>query len=186
MERLVADLLLLSRLETEQPHEEKKRPANVATLIKTICNEARVLSGKKHHHIHCEINEKLLIYGNESELHSAFSNLIFNAVHYTPANGSIFVTWAYKDDKPCLQVIDTGIGIASLHIPRITERFYRVDKARSRASGGTGLGLAIVKHVLLRHHAQLKVTSTLGKGSCFMCFFPKDSIVSDSNADTLQ
>ena len=179
MERLVADLLLLSRLETEHPQEEKKRKVNVVAMIKTICHAANILSGKRQHCIHCNLDENLAIYGNEGELHSAFSNLIFNAVHYTPANGSIFVTWSYKENHPCFQVIDTGIGIAPEHIPRITERFYRVDKARSRASGGTGLGLAIVKHVLLRHHAHLKVTSTLGYGSCFMCFFPEESAVAE-------
>jgi two-component system phosphate regulon sensor histidine kinase PhoR len=102
-----------------------------------------------------------------------FSNLIFNAVKYTPAGGKISVTWAEKNQKAIFSVSDTGIGIDAHHIPRLTERFYRVDPARSRASGGTGLGLAIAKHVLIRHEGKLEIKSQPGKGSVFTCIFPK-------------
>ena len=175
MERLVADLLLLSRLETENPQQENRRKVNVAEMLKAICHEASILSGKRQHNIHYQFDENLSIYGNEYELHSALSNIVFNAVNYTPAHGEIFVSWKREKNQLCFKVVDTGIGIDQHHIPRITERFYRVDKARSRASGGTGLGLAIVKHVLLRHHGQLKVISELGKGSTFMCLFSEES-----------
>jgi two-component system, OmpR family, phosphate regulon sensor histidine kinase PhoR len=171
MENIIADLLLLSRLENEE-EVEQRNPVAIASLLKSICREAKILSGSAHHKIFLEAERNLKILGNENELRSMISNIIFNAVKYTPANGSIFVKWCSDKKKAYLTVRDTGIGIAKKHIPRITERFYRVDKARSRASGGTGLGLAIVKHVLIRHNAQLKITSNLGKGSTFTCIFP--------------
>ena len=109
--------------------------------------------------------------GNEGELHSAFSNIVFNAVHYTPDKGYIKIR-CYRDKNTInVSVKDSGIGIDKKHIPRLTERFYRVDKARSRASGGTGLGLAIVKHVLIRHQGHLDIHSEAGKGSEFICVF---------------
>jgi len=98
--------------------------------------------------------------------------LVSNAVRYTPAGGNIHIRWWYEDGSPCFSVTDSGIGIDKEHIPRLTERFYRVDVGRSRGSGGTGLGLAIVKHVLLRHGSELHITSEPGKGSTFMCGFP--------------
>ena len=119
-----------------------------------------------------EADNNLHLQGNENELRSLFSNIIFNAVKYTPAGENINITWKKQKKKAIFQVVDTGIGIAKQHIPRMTERFYRVDKARSRESGGTGLGLAIAKHVLLRHEGQLKITSQVGKGSTFRCIFP--------------
>jgi two-component system phosphate regulon sensor histidine kinase PhoR len=115
--------------------------------------------------------------GVEAELKSLFSNLIINAVKYTPKGGSIDITWGLEKGRPVFSVKDTGIGIAKKHLPRITERFYRVDKARSRESGGTGLGLAIVKHVLVRHEAQLEIESQLHHGSTFTCIFPTSRAV---------
>ena len=124
-----------------------------------------------------EADSLLLLRGIEQELHSLFSNIIFNAIKYTPAKGNIAIQWYCENNKAYFRVKDTGIGIAVKHLPRITERFYRVDKDRSRASGGTGLGLAIAKHVLIRHDGKLLIDSELGKGTTFTCVFPKKRIV---------
>lgn len=177
MEKLVEDLLLLSRLECHPEELQDKKIVSVAKLIKSICTDAKILSGKCSHLITAEVDENLGLLGNEGELHGAFSNIIFNAVHYTPANGKIHIKWFAENSGGILSVTDTGIGITQEDIPRITERFYRVDKARSRESGGTGLGLAIVKHVLIRHEARLEIESQLGKGSIFSCYFPATRVV---------
>jgi two-component system phosphate regulon sensor histidine kinase PhoR len=140
-------------------------------MVAQILEEAARLSGKHQHCFGREVDARLGLRGNEQELRSAFSNLVFNAIHCTPDGGSITVRWRDTDRGPCFEVEDTGIGIAAHHIPRLTERFYRVDAGRSRSSGGTGLGLAIVKHVLLRHEARLDIESTPGKGSMFRCQF---------------
>ena len=171
MERLISDLLLLSRLETESTSEEEKENIHIAQLIENITLEAKILSGSANHHIVTDLQDDLTLHGYESELRSAFSNLIFNAVKYTPAHGEINIFWRRENNTAIFEVRDSGIGIAPQHIPRLTERFYRVDKARSRDKGGTGLGLAIVKHVLLRHQGLLLITSDLGCGSCFRCEF---------------
>lgn len=173
MESLVNDLLLLSRLEAELPEDRKYQKVFVAPMLHAICHEAEALSGERNHKFHLCIDNNLQIHGFEDELRSAFSNIIYNAVKYTPAEGQIYVNWELQNDYPCLAVRDTGIGIEAKHIPRLTERFYRVDRARSRSSGGTGLGLAIVKHVLIRHRAYMKITSKFEKGSTFSCIFPK-------------
>jgi two-component system phosphate regulon sensor histidine kinase PhoR len=122
--------------------------------------------------------------GAERELYSAFNNLVTNAVRYTPAGGRITLRWQADAEGARFSVTDTGVGIAPEHIPRVTERFYRVDPGRSRESGGTGLGLAIVKHVLQRHDAGLKIESQLGKGSTFTCEFPAERVVSLGAART--
>ncbi len=174
MQKLTEDLLMLSRLEGDAPVIKRFKQVDVAILLAGIVEDARVVSDSHQHKIHLHADENLTIYGLEQELVSAFTNLIFNAIHYTPPNGSIWIDW-YRDNEgkhACLRVRDTGIGIAPKHIPRLTERFYRVDKARSRSSGGTGLGLAIVKHVLLLHKANLIITSEPGQGSTFTCVFP--------------
>jgi len=171
MEGIIEDLLLLSHLENEEKGQDQKKVV-IAPILESVCDEAKVLSGELNHHFHLNIDSHLTICGNEEELRSMISNIIYNAVKYTLANGHIYLDWYRDKSKAYLSVRDTGIGIAKKHIPRLTERFYRVDKARSRASGGTGLGLAIVKHVLLRHDAQLKIASELGKGSTFTCVFP--------------
>ncbi len=176
MEKLVKDLLLLSRLEITEPHKDDLPFVVMAPLLQAISDDAAALSGKSEHGFHLNIDDKLNLLGNEDELQSAFSNLIFNAVKYTPAGGDIYVDWHADENGACLQVHDTGIGIAEEHIPRLTERFYRVDKARSRVSGGTGLGLAIVKHVLKRHEGNLTISSELGSGSTFACCFPLERI----------
>jgi two-component system phosphate regulon sensor histidine kinase PhoR len=171
MQRIVEDLLLLSRLESKQQTEHREM-IDVAALLTAIKEEAEGLSGNQNHVIALRIEPGLRIEGSASELDSAFSNLVFNAVRYTPAGGEIKLRWWQDEDGPCFSVTDTGIGIQAEHIPRLTERFYRVDVGRSRKSGGTGLGLAIVKHVLIRHNARLEIESEPGKGSTFSCRFP--------------
>jgi two-component system phosphate regulon sensor histidine kinase PhoR len=172
MRRIVEDLLLLSRLETTSPSEDQFEPVNVSAMLDAIVGVAEQLSAGERHLFVREISTTLRMRGIPRELDSLFSNLVFNAVKYTPAGGTITVRWLEDERGLVFEVQDTGIGIAPQHIPRLTERFYRVDVGRSRARGGTGLGLAIVKHVLLRHQGRLEIESTLGKGSVFRCIFP--------------
>ncbi len=170
MQRIVEDLLLLARLEAES-EEPREEHVSVPDLLESVTDEARRLSGAQGHHISLEA-EAVTVTGDAGELRSAFSNLVVNAVQYTPPGGDIRIRW-YRDERGVhLEVTDTGPGIEVQHIPRLTERFYRVDVGRSRESGGTGLGLAIVKHVLQRHDAELHIQSAPGKGSTFRCDFP--------------
>ncbi|MDX5150942.1 MAG: phosphate regulon sensor histidine kinase PhoR [Acidiferrobacteraceae bacterium] len=171
MERLVTDLLALSQLET-QVSLPGKTEVNVKSLLESLVEAAKILSGEGHHDIQLEVDEGLNLYGSQTELHSLFANLINNAVRYTPAGGLIKVSWKPEGKGALFAVTDTGPGIAPQHIPRLTERFYRVDVDRSRETGGTGLGLAIVKHVLDRHDGRLNIVSELGNGSTFECRFP--------------
>jgi len=119
----------------------------------------------------------LALMASSQELHSAFSNLVSNAIRYTPDGGNIFLKWEVRNHEAVFSVSDTGLGIEQKHIDRLTERFYRVDRSRSRETGGTGLGLSIVKHILSRHQARLEVESEFGKGSTFSAVFPKARIV---------
>jgi two-component system phosphate regulon sensor histidine kinase PhoR len=175
MQRLVDDLLMLSKLETAPPRTQVE-PVDIAALLKSLVEQATLLSGENRHDITLEADPSLKLLGSREELHSAFSNLINNAVRYTPAGGKIRLSWRPTDDGAEFAVTDTGEGIAPEHIPHLTERFYRVDTARSRASGGTGLGLSIVKHVLLRHEAKLEIESEVGQGSTFRCVFPAQRV----------
>ena len=175
MQRLVDDLLMLSRLETAPPRI-KEEAVDVPALLASLKEQGEILSGAAHHRITLDAQPNLKLLGSREELHSAFMNLIQNAVRYTPRAGSIRLRWFTDDEGAKFSVADTGDGIAAEHIPHLTERFYRVDTARSRASGGTGLGLSIVKHVLLRHNAHLDVHSELGRGSTFTCIFPSARI----------
>jgi two-component system phosphate regulon sensor histidine kinase PhoR len=169
MQRLVDDLLMLARLEdTRYPAREE--PVDVPALLQSVVAEAEGLS-RGQHRITARV-EPAWILASREEIASAFANLVNNAVRYTPAGGEIEVTWAVEGGDPVFRVRDNGEGIAPEHIPRLTERFYRVDRGRSRSSGGTGLGLAIVKHVLQRHQARLLIESTPGEGSTFSCVFP--------------
>jgi two-component system phosphate regulon sensor histidine kinase PhoR len=172
MQRLVDDLLMLSKLETAPPrtHDET---VDIAALLKNLMEQAVLLSGENRHDITMDADPALKLLGSREELHSAFSNLVNNAVRYSSPGGVIRLTWRAAGDGAEFAVTDTGEGIAPEHIPHLTERFYRVDTARSRASGGTGLGLSIVKHVLLRHDARLEIESEVGKGSTFRCLFPE-------------
>jgi len=176
MRNIVDDLLLLSRLESESV-EESYRTVHVAELLENIVEEARILSGSQQHQLSLTADTHVNLLGREDELRSAFSNIIFNAVRYTPAGGKISVRWYVDDKGGYMEVQDSGEGIAAEHLPRLTERFYRVDVGRSRNQGGTGLGLAIVKHVLNRHQAQLHISSEMGQGSIFCCEFPPTSLV---------
>jgi two-component system phosphate regulon sensor histidine kinase PhoR len=171
MLKLVDDLLMLSRLESgDAPQREE--PVDVRALLETLAEDARALSANRHQ-VDVNVGEDAVVTGSTEELRSAFGNLVSNAVRYTPAGGRITLTWLCDNKgRPVFCVKDTGIGIAAEHIPRLTERFYRVDRGRSRETGGTGLGLAIVKHVLLRHQATLEIQSDLGVGSEFRIVFP--------------
>ena len=172
MQLLVNDLLLLAKLEATHRSLDT-RPIDIHALLQRIIEDATALSGERAHHIELNVQPNLTLRGNEGELFSAFSNLVFNAVNYTPAGGFIQVSWSDKG----FQVRDNGPGIEAKHLQRLTERFYRVDGGRSSQSGGTGLGLAIVKHVLLRHDAVLHIHSTVRVGSTFRCQFPTERLV---------
>lgn len=176
MTRLVEDLLMLSRLEDEDKTAVRD-PVAVPAILATLVEDAKALSGERVHHITLEADASLWLRGSEKELSSALSNLIYNAVQYTPEHGHIDVRWYRDGEDACFEVKDDGIGIAAQHVNRLTERFYRIDAGRSRESGGTGLGLAIVKHVLDRHSARLEIDSLPGVGSRFLCVFPQKLIV---------
>ncbi len=170
MEHLVDDLLTLSRLENAL-NTLQEEPVDVARLLRTIHQEGLSLSAGQHN-LQLELESDCSLLGNGSELHSAFGNLVSNAVRYTPQGGEIVIRWQERDGHPVFSVQDSGIGIAPQYIPRLTERFYRVDRSRSRETGGTGLGLAIVKHVVNRHQAHLDISSAEGRGSTFAIVFP--------------
>jgi len=176
MQNIVNDLLVLSRLESQIP-KDIRQAVDIGYLVTELGEEAIALSGEARHQIEINVEENLSIYGSPDELESAFANLVFNAVRYTPPEGSITLRWYSDEAGAYFTVKDTGEGIAEHHLPRLTERFYRVDVARSRKQGGTGLGLAIVKHVLHRHQASLHIESQLGEGSLFRCNFPLSLIV---------
>ncbi|MCK4863921.1 MAG: phosphate regulon sensor histidine kinase PhoR [Gammaproteobacteria bacterium] len=170
MQRLVTDLLALSKMETAPV--EHTALVNVSTLLITLKENAKIPGQDKQHTITLKTDEKLSLRGNSDELHSLFANLINNAVRYTPDHGHITISWQILNNEAVFSVSDDGPGIASQHIPHLTERFYRADIDRSRESGGTGLGLAIVKYAVERHDGRLEIRSTLGKGSTFTCYFP--------------
>jgi len=181
MARLVDDLLTLSKLETT-PATRHEEVVDVPAMLASLKEMGELVSGARHHHISLVADAGLRLTGNEEELRSAFSNLINNAVRYTPAGGDIRLTWKLDSDTPVFAVRDTGEGIAPQHIPHLTERFYRIDTARSRDTGGTGLGLSIVKHILLRHDTRLVIESELGQGSTFRCVFPSARAVYSTSA----
>lgn len=171
MARLIEDLLMLSRLET-QGTQGPRRSVNVPELLIDIAEDGISLSGERGHKIEIEAEHDLWVYGCEQELRSAFSNLVFNAVRYTPSGGHIVIRWFAAEDSIHMEVEDNGDGIPAHHLERITERFYRVGRDRGRDKGGTGLGLAIVKHVMRSHGGKLQITSEVGIGSLFACKFP--------------
>ncbi len=175
MTAIVHDLLELSRLEAEEGAPTGE-PVDVGGLLGRLRSDLLArLNQTRDVQIVVDSSDRLL--GIEAQLHSAFGNLLENAVKYTAADGTIAMHWWRDEQGGHLSVRDTGIGIAAAHIPRLTERFYRVDPGRSRASGGSGLGLAIVKHVLQRHGARLQIESEEGKGSTFSCHFPPARLV---------
>lgn len=171
MSLLVNDLLVLSKLETtEAGHNQKE--LELEPLLISIKNEAEILGNEKQQTIELECENDISIIANEKEIHSAFSNLAINAVKYTSEKGTIHLRLWKDEQHVYFSVSDNGPGIDSKHLPRLTERFYRVDASRNSATGGTGLGLAIVKHVLLRHDGELRIASEVGKGSTFTCVLP--------------
>lgn len=173
---LINDLTMLSKLETDSI---SKTPSNVEVkpLLHMIVNEANSLSEKKKQTLIIECIDELTLIGNDRELHSAFSNLILNAVRYSSNNKTITIKAGMNFTGGAdIKVIDQGIGIERHHIHRLTERFYRVDSSRSIETGGTGLGLAIVKHILGRHDARLNISSRINQGSTFSAIFPKERI----------
>ncbi|MEP7068760.1 MAG: phosphate regulon sensor histidine kinase PhoR [Usitatibacter sp.] len=169
MQRLVEDLLTLSSLESSPPPPLEER-IEMASLLERLAAEARALSGGRHR-IEVGAADNVDLLGSEKEIASAFGNLVSNAIRYTPEGGQVRLGWRATADGAAFDVEDTGIGISAEHIPRLTERFYRIDRGRSRETGGTGLGLAIVKHALGRHGAMLEVQSTPGGGSRFSARF---------------
>jgi len=175
MERLVEDLLTLSALESSAAPAEEL-PIEMLPFVERLADEARALSGGRHR-VESEVEGDGRLLGSAAELHSALSNLVSNAVRYTPDGGSVRLAWRVVDGSGVFSVSDSGIGIEARHIPRLTERFYRVDSGRSRESGGTGLGLAIVKHALTRHQAALDVASEPGRGSTFSAVFPPGRVL---------
>jgi len=174
MTTIIRDLLELSRLE-ETDEAVGGKPIDVAALLALLRKD--VLARPTHpRDVRVRIDSAAELIGDEPEIHSAFSNLVDNAAKYTPPDGSIEMRWWTDEEGAHFSVSDTGMGIPAEHIPRLTERFYRVDAGRSRATGGSGLGLAIVNHVLQRHSATLEVVSALGAGSTFTCHFPVERV----------
>lgn len=175
MAAIIGDLLVLSRLEAkdEQPEGE---PVDVGAMLALLRKD--VLARPQHPAlVTLAIETQDQLKGDELELNSALANLIDNAAKYTPADGHIGIRWWSDAEGAHCSVTDTGPGIPSSAIPRLTERFYRVDAGRSRATGGSGLGLAIVKHVLQRHGGRLEIASTEGRGSTFTCHFPPERVL---------
>ena len=172
MRHLVEDLLELSRLEASELSDYDLQDVDLARLTDEVRREAQALTSEAQHTIEVEGKAGVTIRGRPEELHSALFNLVSNALRYSPDGGVVKIGWQRKNDRVRLSVTDQGVGIKKDHIARLAERFYRVDKARSRGTGGTGLGLAIVKHILQRHDARLQIDSEWGEGSTFTCVFP--------------
>ncbi|HNG60108.1 MAG TPA: phosphate regulon sensor histidine kinase PhoR [Cellvibrionaceae bacterium] len=175
MNGLIQDLITLSKLETQE-REPQRKPVELGPLLASVVDDAKALSTAHGHSfiVQGDLNARLL--GNSDELRSAFANLVVNAVNYSPDGGKIIVSVQRSAGGLEVSVKDNGVGIDPKHIPRLTERFYRVDPSRSVLTGGTGLGLAIVKHILLPHDAQLRINSMPGKGSTFYCEFPPEAV----------
>ena len=184
MTQLVEDLLTLSRLEAQDALPDEN--VAMAPMLATLRREAEALSQGRHR-VRAEDSALVDLWGSTKELHSAFSNLVSNAIRYTPAGGSIVIRFSRSDEGGAvLEVEDSGYGIPAAHLPRITERFYRVSTSRSRESGGTGLGLSIVKHVLQLHQARLQIRSEVGRGSTFSCHFGGERVhARDAAATTI-
>ena len=170
MQRLVADLLTLSTLE-RLPDEGNEECLDVHDMLEALVDEARTLSAERHA-ISLHLDGPQYLRAVAVEIESAVRNLLTNAIRYTPDGGTIDVTWMLRDDEGWIRVRDTGIGIGVEHLPRIAERFYRVDRGRSRATGGTGLGLAITKRIVMRHQGRLQIDSVAGAGSTFTLRLP--------------
>lgn len=180
MQTLLADLLTLSKLESDTLPAPSNQ-VDMYQLLDALWVEAESLS-RGMHHFQRDWSGPRWLLGNYDELYSAFGNLVTNAIHYTPQDGTIALSWQQDNDRLVFKVCDTGIGIEEEHIARLTERFYRVDTGRSREKGGTGLGLSIAHHIALRHQAKLSIASEIDKGSCFSIIFPLSKLWRDSHA----
>lgn len=174
---LVKDMLILSSLEAADRDNAPETTVDLSAELAGWCRDLEFLGAQRREKIGLEIEPGLGLRGRPGELHSLCSNLLRNAIQHTPPDGRITLRWYEDEQAAYLEVSDTGTGIAEEHVPRLTERFYRVHPGRDRRSGGTGLGLAIAHHVLLRHDAHLQIDSVLGQGSRFRCVFPPERIV---------
>ena len=179
MQRIIEDLLTLSRLENSELNGKSNRELDMPKILKSICaDEIELLSEHSHHTFTTDIDDNLSIRGAESEVISVCGNLIHNAIRHTDKGTAIKVSWKKANNgEACLTVQDNGAGIPAEHIAHLTERFYRVDKGRSRDTGGTGLGLAIVQHIIQRHNGRLEIDSEVGKGATFRVCFPVDRVI---------
>ena len=182
MQSLIDDITLLSRLESE-PDTQPAGPIDVSALATMLVDDVSCGIGLERN-FKLQLDSAIQLQGEQKAVHSAFGNLVDNACKYSPAGSNIWIRWRVENESGIFEVKDSGLGIGDTDIPRLTERFYRVDKGRSVASGGTGLGLAIVKHALKRHGARLEIESTLGRGSVFRCVFPAYRIVRNGGAET--
>ena len=178
MRRLIEDLLILAKLEHDLLGDVENTRIDVHDLLTILVGDAQALSGGRHQ-ISLRLSGPQWLKADALDLQTVVCNLLTNAVRYTPEGGQVTVDWERQGTEGVLCVRDTGIGIAAEHIPRLTERFYRVDRGRSRDSGGTGLGLAIVKHALQRYGATLEITSKLGHGSCFSIQWPAERLATE-------
>lgn len=182
MNNLVNDLLLLTRLDSAADSIEGQEIA-LPEFLTQIAHDASELSAEKNHEIEVDCQTHHHLRGNPGEIRSAINNLVFNAVNYSPAGSKVTIQWVKTRSGAMVSVKDQGIGIDQHHIPRLTERFYRVDAGRSSEQGGTGLGLAIVKHALQHHDARLDISSTKNKGSTFSCVFPESRLIDPNLED---
>ncbi len=176
MRHLTEDLMLLSNLENRR--EQRREKVDVNQMLGSLLEEAQLVGAERKHDISLDAEADLHLLGDARDLDSIFSNLVINAVNYTPSGGKIRIRW-YRDEdgSAVFEVEDNGVGIPAHHLPRLTERFYRIDVARSRETGGSGLGLAIVKHALQRGGGQLEIESEVGRGSCFRARFPAEVVL---------
>ncbi len=181
MQSLIDDITLLSRLESEP--DNRPGPIDVTALATTLVDDVRCGIGLERNFI-LQMGSACHLQGEPKAIHSAFGNLIDNACKYSPAGSDIGIRWRIENESGIFEVEDNGLGVEDVDIPRLTERFYRVDKGRSVASGGTGLGLAIVKHALKRHGARLEIESTPGRGSVFRCVFPAYRLIRNTSVET--
>jgi two-component system phosphate regulon sensor histidine kinase PhoR len=180
---VVTDLLTLSRLELN-PAKRADTPINIPRILRELGEEAQTLAKASNHQINANVDNSLWLRGDDEELRSTFGNLIYNAIRHTPSGSQINIDWGKRYNGITLSISDNGEGIEPHHIPRLTERFYRVDTARSRETGGTGLGLAIVKQIVQRYGGRLTIQSTPGEGSTFSCIFPKHlAVYGDASPD---
>jgi two-component system phosphate regulon sensor histidine kinase PhoR len=175
MQQLVSDLLVLSKIELHADTAPIEEAVNIPMMLAGLQSDAIRLSDNANHVIEFQCDRQLAMRGSEAELSSAFGNLVFNAVLHTPENTHIIISWQQKTNCLEFSVRDNGPGIEAKHLAHLTERFYRVDKGRSRERGGTGLGLSIVRHVVHRHGGEIKIVSELGKGTTFSCEFPLET-----------